>query len=255
MRHSGPAESSERGATTPAPSHSRSAFSRSFSAFSALKLRLLSTRPHHMPPDWLSIAAIVLSLAYYYAVPSPLLSLPGLLAFIVLAWLRLDLALCLLPLTFPFWFVPKRVGGSVVFPLSEIALGVCFAVALARGVRSLILGSPPYADMAATGQSVAPAPVPLASRRSAATPATTIGVGALPAAPKVGQHDVPRDRKTGDEPPRRVVVALMKIMARLLRAGAPILIGAGLLLLGTALGVLVARRPHEALRAFRWEVA
>lgn len=67
-------------------------------------------------------------LAFYYLVPSPLVSLPGVLLFAVCAWRRPPLALSLLPLTFPFWYVPKRVAGAVVFPLSEIALAVCAAV-------------------------------------------------------------------------------------------------------------------------------
>jgi putative inorganic carbon (hco3(-)) transporter len=69
-------------------------------------------------------------LAFYYLVPSPLLSLPGLLLLAVCAWRRPPLALSLLPLTFPFWYVPKRVAGAAVFPLSEIALAVCVAVIL-----------------------------------------------------------------------------------------------------------------------------
>jgi putative inorganic carbon (HCO3(-)) transporter len=83
-------------------------------------------------------AGMVAALAYYYLMPDPLLALPGLAAFAVLAWRRLDLALCLLPLTFPFWYVPKRALGAAVFPLSEIALGVCLAVALAQVLRSML---------------------------------------------------------------------------------------------------------------------
>src|SRR5262249_25006906 len=79
------------------------------------------------------IAALALAgLAFYYLVPEPLFALPGLLLFALCAWRRIPLVLCLLPLTFPYWFVPKRVAGHVVFPLSEIALAVCAAVALAQ---------------------------------------------------------------------------------------------------------------------------
>src|SRR5260221_439440 len=89
------------------------------------------------PADAAVIAGMVLSLAAYYVVPAPLLCLPPLLVFGVLAWFRLEAALCLLPLTFPFWYVPKQVAGQVVFPLSEIVLAVCAAVALAQGARHL----------------------------------------------------------------------------------------------------------------------
>jgi O-antigen ligase len=141
------------------------------------------------------LAGLILGLAYYYVVPSPLLALPGLLLFVLLTWRRLDLALCLLPLTFPFWYVPKRVTGSVVFPLSEVALAVCVAVALAR----LLLR--PRASLKA---------LRLRLRR--------------------------------------------RVRASVGRAGPDVLLGAVLLLLGLTLGVLVARRPHEALRAYRWVI-
>src|SRR5258706_13334579 len=83
------------------------------------------------------VAGMLLSLAAYYLVPAPLLSLPPLLVFVVLAWFRLEVALSLLPLTFPFWYVPKQVAGHAFFPLSEIVLAVCMAVALAQGAQHL----------------------------------------------------------------------------------------------------------------------
>src|SRR5579883_1657465 len=83
------------------------------------------------------IASMIACLAYFYLVPAPLLALPGLLIFAVLAWGRLDLALALLPLTFPFWYVPKRLFNDKVFPLSEIVLAVCVALALAHLVQVL----------------------------------------------------------------------------------------------------------------------
>src|SRR5215467_16301246 len=79
-----------------------------------------------------TIGAMVLSLAYFYCVPVPVLALPGLLLFAVLAWSRLDMALAILPLTFPFWYVPKRLFDGKVFPLSEIVLVVCVALAAAH---------------------------------------------------------------------------------------------------------------------------
>jgi O-antigen ligase/polysaccharide polymerase Wzy-like membrane protein len=80
----------------------------------------------------LMMIALVASLAGYYVVAPPVLSLPLLAAYALLAWLRLDLAVCVLPLAFPFWYVPKRVTSHAVFPLSEIALALCTGVALAR---------------------------------------------------------------------------------------------------------------------------
>src|SRR5215469_2697149 len=85
----------------------------------------------------LMIAAMVFGLAYFYLIPWPLLALPGLIWFGLLAWRRLDIALALLPLTFPFWYVPKRLFDNKVFPLSEIVLAICVALALARLVLAL----------------------------------------------------------------------------------------------------------------------
>src|SRR5262249_2852313 len=84
------------------------------------------------------VAVLALAgLSYYYLVPAPLLALPGLLLFAACAWRRLPLVLCLLPLTFPFWYVPKRVLGHMVFPLSEMTLVVCTAVPLTHELRRL----------------------------------------------------------------------------------------------------------------------
>jgi O-antigen ligase len=88
-----------------------------------------------------TIGAMVLGLAYFYCVPVPVLALPGLLLFAVLAWSRLDMALALLPLTFPFWYVPKRLFGDKVFPLSEIVLALCVVLALVQLVLGLRRGN------------------------------------------------------------------------------------------------------------------
>ncbi|MGZ3680419.1 MAG: hypothetical protein ACXWQR_17990 [Ktedonobacterales bacterium] len=157
-------------------------------------VHMASHRARARQNEGLIAAGMVMSLAYYYVVPLPLAALPGLLCFAVMAWLRLDLALCLLPLTFPFWYVPKRAMGHVVFPLSEIALGVCIAVAM------VILGE--------------------------------------------------RVLRSG----RGSAYLLRYTRAVATRSGRWQLIGAALLLIGVTVGVVIARRPHEALRVWRWEI-
>src|SRR5258708_32989605 len=87
------------------------------------------------PADAAVIVGMLLSLAAYYVMPTPLLCLPPLLVFGVLAWLRLEAALCLLPLAFPFWYGPKQGTGQGGFPLSGSVLAVCAAVRRAPGGR------------------------------------------------------------------------------------------------------------------------
>ena len=147
-------------------------------------------RQHSQP---LIVAGLIISLAYYYLVDANLLALPGLLVFIWLTWRRLDLALCVLPLSFPFWYVPKRVYGGYVLPLSEVALVVCFAVALLYEARHVRAGL----DHARIW-----------------TRAYLLG------------H----------------------------RVGVRVMVGAGLLFAGATIGVVIAGHPHEALRAYRWEI-
>ncbi len=86
---------------------------------------------------------LVLALALYYLVGNsniklpflqflhvnPLLSLPFLLLFAVLAWQRLPMAVALLPLSLPYYLVQKEVVGSLQFSLVEITLWTCLAVA------------------------------------------------------------------------------------------------------------------------------
>lgn len=152
------------------------------------------------------VLGLILGLAEFALVPLPLLALPGLLLFIACGWRRLDLALGLLPLTFPYWYVPKPVWGHIVFPLSEIALSACLAIALARQAWLLLR---------------------VASQHSGALASVARWAGC-------------RMRRRGT-----LVWG---------RAGRWIVCGAALLLLGGIAGVLVARRPHDALRAFRWEI-
>ncbi|HEX9414656.1 MAG TPA: O-antigen ligase family protein [Ktedonobacterales bacterium] len=137
--------------------------------------------------------ALLGALATFYVSPSPLIALPVLVVYAALAGLRLDLAVCLLPLAFPFWYVPKRVLGHTVFPLSEIALAVCLGVALVREGRRLV-------------------------------------------------------HRAG----RRQLLVHLRTQAARLRW--PLLLAIAAFLASGVLGVLVARRPREALRDLRWEM-
>lgn len=205
-------------------------------------------------------AGMVVALAYYYLVPSPLLALPGLVAFAALAWLRLELALCLLPLTFPFWYVPKRALGQAVFPLSEIALGVCLAVAIGHLiVRMWATANAKHAkkrEGREEGEQI----------RTAEGTEDHRGYSERRQRAK-GQPDSAGSsaKVAGRATPASSISPFFAIFADLRVLRVPriltlqrwrwLVIGAALLLLGAAAGVLVAVRPREALRAFRWEVA
>lgn len=141
-------------------------------------------------------AGLALALAVYYVTPSPLLSLVWLALVALLMWRSPRVALALLPLTFPFWFTPKRVYGHATLPLSEVALVVCAVVIAGRAGLRLI-------------------------------------------------------RAPGMLRGRRVWRAALALLARI---GPNTALGVALLLAGMILGVVIARRPHEALRAWRWEI-
>ncbi|HEV8190464.1 MAG TPA: O-antigen ligase family protein [Ktedonobacterales bacterium] len=83
---------------------------------------------------WVLLLATLLGVALS---PWQALTVLCLCSFAVLAWRWPDRALCLLPLTFPYWFVPRPLVGSAVFPLSELALGACLAAILARELPML----------------------------------------------------------------------------------------------------------------------
>jgi O-antigen ligase len=83
---------------------------------------------------WALLIAALLGMALSPWQPLTLLCLG---AFAALAWRWLDRALCLLPLAFPYWFVPRPLVGSAVFPLSELTLGACLVAALARELPAL----------------------------------------------------------------------------------------------------------------------
>ncbi len=92
--------------------------------------------------DFVVGLGMILAMALYYVVGNPnlaytgflahinpLVSLPFLLIFFVLCWYRLPLALALLPLTVPYYLLPKTVFDHANFSLAEITLLVCVGVA------------------------------------------------------------------------------------------------------------------------------
>lgn len=96
-----------------------------------------------LTPFWqnrLVEAGMILSLGCYYVVGNdnlggsriftlnPLLSLPFLMIFALLAWYRLPFAVALLPVTIPYYYLEKPVYSHYQFELAEIALGVCLAI-------------------------------------------------------------------------------------------------------------------------------
>ena len=159
--------------------------------------------------DRLVTAASIGTLALFALTPWPALAFIPLAAYAALAWLRLDIALCMLPLTFPYWYVPKSVVGHLVFPLSEIALGVCAAVALGRLAARWITGR------------------------------------------WGGSPDLMPDVTAGAKPAPGMVTWARRAGMSL---GWPLAAGAGVFVLGATLSLLAAVRPHEALRAYRWEI-
>src|SRR5947209_6461880 len=87
-------------------------------------------------------ASLILSMALYYLIGNgrigteylfqlnPLYAVPFLLLFAALCWFCLPFAVALLPLTLPFYPLPKTVFSHYVFSLTEITFGVCLLVAL-----------------------------------------------------------------------------------------------------------------------------
>jgi putative inorganic carbon (hco3(-)) transporter len=171
-------------------------------------------------------AALLACLAWLYLVPAPVALLGG-IGFAVLAWRHLDRSLCILPLTFPFWYVPKPLFGNAVFPLSEIALAISLMVALARGMTQLI--APIWNDRRAPAQ----------------------GDETRNTHQKTAADLMSLVRRFWSSAREELAATMRTALAWL---GPWLALGAGMLLLGGALGLLVARQPHDALRAFRWEI-
>src|SRR5271167_3664302 len=94
--------------------------------------------------DRLIEVGLIVSMASYYVIGNqhlgsgrffhlnPLYTLPFLLIFAVLCWYRLSFAVALLPLTLPYYLLPKTVVGSYAFSMAEITLIVCLGVALVQ---------------------------------------------------------------------------------------------------------------------------
>ncbi len=106
-----------------------------------------------LPPFWrdrLLEGGLILSLALYYIVGnphlgsqaifqvSPLLTLPLLLIFLLLCWIRPAVAVALLPLSLPFYLLQKPVVGHYSFSAAEIALWSCVAVLALQAVIAVI---------------------------------------------------------------------------------------------------------------------
>ena len=100
-----------------------------------------------LSPFWhnrLIEAGLIVSMALYYIIGNqhlgagrffhlnPLYTLPFLLIFAVLCWYRLSFAVALLPLTLPYYLLPKTVVGSYAFSMAEITLIACLVVALVQ---------------------------------------------------------------------------------------------------------------------------
>lgn len=88
---------------------------------------------------------MVLSMGLYYVIGNanlahtgfflhlnPLFALPFLLIFVILCWYRLSFAVALLPLTLPYYLLPKTVYSHYNFSLEEIALWICLGVAVVQ---------------------------------------------------------------------------------------------------------------------------
>jgi putative inorganic carbon (HCO3(-)) transporter len=65
----------------------------------------------------------------FFAHLNPLIAVPFLLIFVVLCWYRLAFAVALLPLSLPYYLLPKTVYSHYNFSLAEITLWICLGVA------------------------------------------------------------------------------------------------------------------------------
>jgi putative inorganic carbon (HCO3(-)) transporter len=107
---------------------------------------VLSNEKEQSPSFWgmrIIEGGMILSMALYYVVGkhtpalnlplanlNPLYSLPFLLVFAVLCWYHFPVAIALLPLSLPYYFIQKNVTESLRFSLVEILLYTCVGVGL-----------------------------------------------------------------------------------------------------------------------------
>jgi Lipid A core - O-antigen ligase and related enzymes len=90
--------------------------------------------------------ALIVAMALYYLIGNqdlkyplgnlaqwnPWLAVPFLVCFIVLCWLRLPLAVTLLPLSLPFYLAPKVIAGNFRISPAELSLWICLLIAGAQ---------------------------------------------------------------------------------------------------------------------------
>jgi putative inorganic carbon (HCO3(-)) transporter len=87
-------------------------------------------------PTHLIELGLCLSFVIFFYWQHPPASLLLLAAAAALAWIRLDIAVALLPLTFPYYLFlePLRSSGSPAFSIGELGLLICLGVAVLRSV-------------------------------------------------------------------------------------------------------------------------
>src|SRR5690348_1766981 len=87
-------------------------------------------------PERLIELMLCLSLLLFARWQHPPASLLLLLCAAVLAWIRIEIAVALVPLTLPYYLdlQPLRSSGTPAFSVGELAMLICFGVALLRTV-------------------------------------------------------------------------------------------------------------------------
>lgn len=98
--------------------------------------RLRQSDWHTWLPERLVEVALCLALLLFARWQHPPVSLLLLLGAAVLAWIRIEIAIALLPLTFPYWpdLIPLRSGSGASFSVGELSVLTCFGVAVLRSV-------------------------------------------------------------------------------------------------------------------------
>ncbi len=87
-------------------------------------------------PERLIELGLFLSIFLFARWHQPPASLLLLLCAAILAWIRLEIAIALVPLTLPYYLdlEPLRSGGSLSFSVGELAILICFGVAVLRSI-------------------------------------------------------------------------------------------------------------------------